>query len=100
MADFEYPNLTVQGRLVPDTPSEASGGAGGAPESGADAFELGVEIGGVWVPFYHRRSAAGLLADIERVKASQPEPTAQPAQPAPAQPQSPQPAQPSQPPQQ
>lgn len=68
MAEYDFSNLTVQARLVPDRVPDSPSGAATSTEQGADALEIGVEIEGVWVPFFYRRSAVGLLTDIERVK--------------------------------
>lgn len=70
MSDYDHPNLTLHGRYVHDELTSQEKASSNPREQGAPAYEIGVEIEGVFVPIFRRRSAAGLKADIERVKKS------------------------------
>lgn len=71
MPQYDHTPLALHGRLVHDTLSHDEIMAADWQAHGAPAYEIGVEIDGVFVPIFRRRNAAGLLADIARVKAQQ-----------------------------
>lgn len=77
MSGYDHPNLAIHGRLVPDSMTEAERATRKPDDQPAPMYEIGVEIDGVFVPIHRMRSAAGLLADIDRLKAAQPPPPAQ-----------------------
>ena len=67
MSDYKYTNLKLVARHVPDYSMEKDSNGNAQKVELPGHVEIGTEIEGVFVPL-EKRKAAGLFADIERVK--------------------------------
>lgn len=70
MTDYDFPNLTLHGRLVRDEESERAHANSPAHEQPTPQLEIGVEIDGHFLPLFSHRSSADVLAAVERTKAA------------------------------
>jgi hypothetical protein len=71
MANYDHPNLSIHGRLVQDPMTPEERATRKPDDLPAPMYEIGVEIEGHFVPIHRMRSAAGLFADINRLRAAQ-----------------------------
>lgn len=73
MSDFTHENLPLVGKHVPDYSTETDPTGNKVQVELPGEYHVGTVIDGVYVPLL-KRNAAGLFADIERLKKQTPPP--------------------------
>ena len=69
--DYDFPNLTLHGRLTYDQETLAAHGDNPEGRNAAAQFELGVDVNGYWLPLLIHRSASDILAAVQAAQDQQ-----------------------------